>query len=159
MRTEDIDALRTLALNRLRKRHKGIPEDSREDIVQDSLIELARVAPREPEALLRTIIDRRAIDFLRRLATRRAVEVPVGDTAVDTYNLPDVIDNDDQLFTTSFNEALRALPDDLRDAFIAVELRGLDVREAASELESTKSTVARRVAEAREILRREVHRG
>jgi DNA-directed RNA polymerase specialized sigma24 family protein len=78
---------------------------------------------------------------------------------VDTYNLPDVIDNDDQLFTTSFNEALRALPDDLRDAFIAVELRGLDVREAASELESTKSTVARRVAEAREILRREVHRG
>jgi len=158
MRTEDIDALRTLAINRIRKRH-NIPADDREDIVQDALIELARVAPREPEALLRTIIDRRVIDYLRRQETRRAVEIPAGDTASSEYLLPDVLDNDDNLFVTSFDMALRALPQEQREAFILTDLRGLTAREAAAELGIPKSTVADRIAQARDTLRKEVHRG
>ena len=161
METTDIDALRTLALNRLRKRHK-VPADHREDIVQDALIELTRTVERggvaEPAALLRTITDRRAIDFLRALGTRRDVETPVGDTSVDTLHLADAIDNDENLFTTTFDAAIRELPADQREAFILIDLRGMTAREAADFLSLPKSTVADRLAAARNALRKGVHR-
>lgn len=161
MNTSDIAPLSKLATNRLRKRHQ-IPEDDREDIVQDALIELTRTVERggvaEPAALLRTIIDRRAIDFLRKLGNRRDVEVPVGDTTVDEWAVPSTITADDVLFTTSFNLALENLPLDQREAFILIDLRGMTAREAADFLSLPKSTVADRLAAARTTLRKEVYR-
>lgn len=161
MNSTDIDPLRTLALNRLRKRHK-VPADSREDIVQDALIELTRTVERggvaEPAALLRTIIDRRAIDFLRKLGTRRDVEVPVGDTTVDEWAIPATVTAEAVLFTASFDAALRDLPNEQREAFILTDLRGMTAREAADFLSIPKSTLADRVATARATLRKEVYR-
>lgn len=59
-------------------------------------------------------------------------------------------------FPVTFNQALRALPDNERDAFILTELRGLTVREAAAVLDAPRSTVADRAEAARNFLREEI---
>jgi len=61
---------------------------------------------------------------------------------------------EDVEFHTSFDQALRTMPDPI--PFILTELRGLTIREAARVLESSKTDVARRTEAARTYLTKEL---
>lgn len=52
-------------------------------------------------------------------------------------------------FSTAFNEAIRALDPEPRDAFITTEIRGLTVREAAAALGRSRSDIDRLAQRAR----------
>lgn len=59
-------------------------------------------------------------------------------------------------FPTTFDQSLRDLDDDDRDAFILTDLRGLPSREAADLLDTSHMTVQRRADRARFTLREEI---
>jgi DNA-directed RNA polymerase specialized sigma24 family protein len=106
----------------------------------------------DPEALLTLIAHGMIVDE-QRAAYKRPV--PVGLDVVEPGTrgfIPPAL----ATFPHEFNEALRALPDEQRDAFILTELRGLTVREAASELGVSKSALARHSEAATTALKKEL---
>lgn len=60
------------------------------------------------------------------------------------------------VFRADFTRALRSLPKEERDAFAAIELRGLTQREAADLLGVSQPTIARRLDRASTLLREEL---
>lgn len=61
-------------------------------------------------------------------------------------------------FPDAFDNALRALPEPERDAFILTELRGLTTREAGEVLGVSRTTVSRRHSSALELMQDSIHR-
>ena len=164
MTTHDYDRLvrelEPAAMRRLRTKHRTLT-DHHDDIFQEAMIRLvARLEAGEmddPTGMLLTIIDRKAIDRARANDRRRDLETPVGGltelaeaaeqgTFVPPLPPPDTGRN---IFAREFDTAVRALPTGEREAFIAIELRGMTVRSYAELTMLPKSTVADRLAEAR----------
>lgn len=166
--SELLERLEPDALKRLRMRH-ALNRDDREDVLQNSLIDLVKAMQRgnitEPAALLNTILDRRAIDRVRANERRNLRETPVGDTASDDDRLLNMgaiialpaLGSDDHLFTVAFDQAVRNLPETLRDVFILTDLRGLTAQEASIELGLPRSTVIFRADSARKTIRKELN--
>lgn len=167
-------SLERLGDRELSKRHKyKLAKHDREEVIQDALIELTHSLEQGfvdvPEALFRVILDRRAIDRGRRNDRRLERETPVGDRAdLAKIELKRVADNkpdfslvtpprpltgDDQLLVTALDQTVRALPDDIRSAFILVDLRGLSTYEAAPILGLSAEGVRLRLETARGAIR------
>lgn len=144
-----------------------------EDITATAFAKLAERAEagHAPDArLLTKIVNDLLIDFYR----RKRPEVPVGDaTRIDAVLYPDdpeirslerrtkveynaPLTPEVMEFRVGFDQALRALPEDERDAFILTDVRGLTTREAADVLAVDHSTVVRRAQAARNTLREEL---
>ena len=147
-------------MRRLRTKHRTLT-DYHDDIFQESMIRLvARLESGEmddPTGMLLVIIDRKAADRARSNSVRRNIETPIGGLtelaeAAETSAFvpplppPDVGRN---IFAREMDTAVRALPTGEREAFIAIELRGMTVRSYAELTMLPKSTVADRLAEAR----------
>jgi DNA-directed RNA polymerase specialized sigma24 family protein len=106
----------------------------------------------DPEALLPLITHGLIVDEQRATYRRPSpvgLDVERGVTGLTPLSLA--------TFADKFNEALRALPDDARDAFILTELRGLTVREAADILGVHYATVSRHSEAAITSLREELN--
>jgi len=166
--------LESLGMKILGRAVNPLKRSDQEEVIQDSLIELTKSLEQGfvevPEALFRVILERRAIDKARRLSARRKIEAPVGgrdelakieivraeanktDFSAVTPNPP--LSGDEYLWAMDFNQALRDLPNNLRTAFIMVELRGLTLAEAALKLGITHQGVDWRVNAAKAELRR-----
>jgi RNA polymerase sigma-70 factor, ECF subfamily len=90
-----------------------------------------------------------------RTASRRprTVEVPGDDFSVFASSdaAPDVVAEHRELLAT-----IRALPDDLREALIAVDIVGLSYREAARVLATRETTITMRLFRARQRIAREL---
>lgn len=155
------------ARQRLKRKHYSLRDDH-DDILQDSLISLTRRLdagePDDPAALLAAIIDFRAMDKARQNKSRSDLETPIGGmdelshaeengTFVPALAPPDAGRN---IFATEFDQSVRGLPTAQRETFILCELRGLTIREAAQYLNLPKSTVADRLADARDAIKMEV---
>jgi RNA polymerase sigma factor (sigma-70 family) len=152
--TQDIAVLREQGLRLVRKRFPTLSHDEQEDVVQDSLIRLVRKAP-DP-ALLNTIIDGVGKNLIRAKASRAVVEVAAGDSTDLSVMTGTRYTLDAAIFATDFNRALRGLPEDSRNAFILMELRGLTAYEAAQVLDIGVGTVYGRVEAAKAALRKEL---
>lgn len=119
-------------------RGRGVPPDSIDDVVQETLVTLHRARhtydpSRSFMAWLRTIADRRAIDALRGQGRRRAREVhdPVAydahvDPAPDATQNVDRRDKDRRL-----HAAIVTLPDGQRQAVEQLSLHGRSLAEAS----------------------------
>jgi RNA polymerase sigma factor (sigma-70 family) len=122
-----------------------------------------------PQGLLQTMVGSRGIDAYRRAERRSGVEEPAG----LAYDLAEIEDElaagrehelalvqaytaEREEFTEAFDGALRALPEDERDAFILTDLRGLTSREAAGVLDTSHMTIHRRAESARLTVREEI---
>ena len=117
--------------------------DAADDVTARSFVRLAEALTAgtvaNVEGLLTTISKNLIVDE-QRAAYRRPV--PAGLEVVEpgtNGNLPASLTT----FPHEFDAAIRTLPDEQRAAYILTELRGLTVREAASVLGTSKSTVAR----------------
>jgi DNA-directed RNA polymerase specialized sigma24 family protein len=142
----------------LRRKHRRLPRMDREELLQDSLIQLVRHMESHrvtnPGGLLGTIIDQKAIDFTRRSVRRDAVEFATPDlsavspVALQTY--------DDLIFAVTLDQTLRAMPPTLRDTFILTDIRGLTSTEASLLLHRPASTVRNHRDEARNLIRKEL---
>lgn len=116
--------------------------DAAEDVTARSFLRLAErltagYAAENVEGLLVRIAERLTIDEQRSAYTR---PVPSGLAPVEPGTngfLNESLAN----FHDEFDAALRALPDEQRDAFILIHLRGLTVREAATTLDASRSSV------------------
>ena len=129
----------------------GSREDA-EDLVQETF---AKVLPRP--RLLRSEDD---IGYLlralhntfsrqRRSAVRRPRTTPLPDT-LDLAEDPRAPQPEARIASAELYEAISALPDDLRDALIAIDVVGLSYREAARTLRVREATVTTRLHRARQ---------
>lgn len=155
-----------LARRRLRLRTPGLAEDV-VDTVFMRLWEnmLNGETPGDPVDWLEKHVGYEASNERKRTTKRWEREIPAGSVEdlgqieepgyalLDANPAPTY---DDIEFQAGFDAALRALPDDERQAFILTGLRGLTVREAAGVLASNKDTVARQAEAARTSIRREL---
>lgn len=87
-------------------------------------------------------------------AVRRGRETPwdigaVHENEEDTLLLQQPLTYEQVEFRADFDRAIRALDEEDRQAFLLTEVRGLTVREAASILDISKTTVADRAERAR----------
>jgi len=143
-------------------RHHSLQHADREDVLLASFVELIRTMERgyvgDPGALLHTIANRRAIDAVRANVTRLNLEIPVGGTA----ELGWVEENQSRFlnrmpfFEGDFDQAVRDLPEEERDAYILTELRGLSQVAAADVLGVSQPTMSRRLDAARDFIREEI---
>jgi len=166
IQTLDIQALNEVGMRRLNARHRGLPYSYREEVLQDSLIDLMGVVERggrveNPAAFLAVIVDRTAATAATKLAELRENETPVGLTydledRNDKADLPQPAAVDYPFFAASFDAAVRALPKELRDAFIAIDIRGLSQDEAAPLLDVPQQTLSRRLDLARDLVKEAV---
>lgn len=147
---------------RLNTQHRGLPYAEREEVLQDSLIDLHRVIEKggrvdNPAAFLAVIIDRTAATRAVQLTQLRENETPVGDTRQQEWeNFHDLTTIEDSIFAADFDRAVRGLPKELRDAFIAIDIRGLSQDEAAPLLDVPQQTLSRRLDLARDLVKEAV---
>lgn len=139
--------------------------ENAEDIVARAFVRLAERLEQEPGKnvgdLLGLVVNGLEIDYYRRQAARRAVEVPVGlrddlDAVAAGQHLLPPLTVDAYEFQQDFDRAVRDLDDEERDAFILTELRGLSERAAADVLDISQPTVHRRAEAARTNVRKEL---
>jgi DNA-directed RNA polymerase specialized sigma24 family protein len=143
-------------LRHLNTRHRGLPFSDREDVLQDSLIDLARNKGRidNAEAFLTVIIDRTAATRAVQLTQLRENETPVGDTRQQEWeNYHPATTIASATFAADFDAGVRGLPEPLRDAFIAIDIRGLSQDEAAVALGVPQRTLSRRIDLARDLMK------
>lgn len=156
--TLDMRALNDHGMRHLNSKHRGLPYPDREDVLQDSLIDLVDVVNRggrvdSPPAFLTVIIDRTAATRAVQLTQLRENETPVGDTRQQEWDEFHPTTYDEGLFTTAFDAAVRDLPEYLRDTFILVDLRGLSQDEAAVTLGIPQRTISRHLDAARDLVK------
>lgn len=161
---------------------RKIGREQAEDLVSRAFVRLAEKMENEPvkdaPALLGTIVSGLVTDHYRakkrqpvlvdfagieQEANRELAEDADPQDPFHTFaaRVQDALtvpmpDDEDVRFRGDFNEALRALDTEERDAFILTELRGLPVRDAAEVLATSKDTVHRRAEAARTKLREEL---
>jgi RNA polymerase sigma-70 factor, ECF subfamily len=135
----------------------GSPHDA-EDLVQETyarVLARPRMLRRRDELLyLLKALRNTYLTGLRTASRRpRTVEVPGDDLAVFASSdaAPDVVAEYGELLAT-----IRALPDDLREALIAVDIVGLSYREAARALATRETTITMRLFRARQRVAREL---
>jgi RNA polymerase sigma-70 factor, ECF subfamily len=135
----------------------GSPHDA-EDLVQETyarVLARPRVLRRRDELpYLLKALRNTYLTGLRTASRRpRTVEVPGDDLAVFASSdaAPDVVAEYRELLAT-----IRALPDDLREALIAVDIVGLSYREAARALATRETTITMRLFRARQRVAREL---
>jgi RNA polymerase sigma-70 factor (ECF subfamily) len=87
----------------------------------------------------------------RRAAARRPVPAPLPDD-LSTFEDPAALRPEAQIEVTELYAAISALPEDFRDALIAVDVVGLSYREAATALKVREATLTTRVYRARQRL-------
>ena len=87
----------------------------------------------------------------RRAAARRPVAAPLPDD-LSTFEDPLAPRPERQIEVTELYAAIAALPDQFRDALIAVDVVGLSYREASSALSVREATLTTRVYRARQRL-------
>lgn len=143
------------SLVRLAERYVGSDAD---DIVMEAFVRLARAveagaAPNDASNMLNATVRNLALNHIRDTGK----EAPM-DTATITgmIDSPRPLTLERNLFVSDFNDALRDLTTDEREAFILVELRGLSLREAGEVLDCSAMTVGRRHERARANLAREL---
>jgi RNA polymerase sigma-70 factor (ECF subfamily) len=127
-----------------------------EDVVQDTLRSAWTCREnfehgRGQRAWLATILRRRVIDRWRRVGRRLAVAT---DGAFDVA--VDAVDPTADGFTDEMQQALAALPDELRESLLLVVVGELTHQETAIALGVPLGTVLSRVSRARERLRKEL---
>jgi RNA polymerase sigma-70 factor (ECF subfamily) len=129
----------------------GSPHDA-EDLVQETyarVLSRPRVLRRRDELpYLLKALRNTYLTGLRTASRRpRTVEVPGDDLGVFASSdaEPDVVAEHNELLAT-----IRALPDDLREALIAVDIVGLSYREAARALGTRETTITMRLFRARQ---------
>lgn len=157
------DKLEPGAYERLRRKHKSLPRDEHDDVVQEAFIALARVLERtdvaEPGAMLSTILDRRVVDKIRALEGRSKREEPTAPHKLRDLGavaMQPALGTDEHLFGVDFDAAVRGLPETLRETYILTELRGLASEEAARVLSLPLTTVKWRATQARKAMRKEL---
>jgi DNA-directed RNA polymerase specialized sigma24 family protein len=126
-----------------------------EDLASEAFARLASRGAASPELLWRVGLN--ALTDYRRNAAGRPdflTTVAVGDPDRDGEARGFTIEQ--ALFRADFDRAFRALPRRLAEAFTITELRGLTVREASATLGVDFTTVHRRAALARAILKEEL---
>ena len=143
------------ALYRIAYRMVGESHDA-EDVVQETLRSAWTCRERFEQgrgqrAWLATILRRRVIDRWRRVG-RRLVMATDGslDVAVDA------VDPTADGFTDEMQQALAALPDELRESLLLVVVGELTHQETADALGVPLGTVLSRVSRARQRLRKEL---
>ena len=150
---KDIEKLRTGGERYLRLFHRGLGAATREDVLQDALIELVRGDFKSPAVLLRMILDRRAADAGRKQARQPVPAGDINDLSVLGQGTTTI---KDAIFAADFDRAIRTLDPELLDAFILYELRGLSQYEAAQVLGISGRAVVSRAEAARTALRKEL---
>jgi RNA polymerase sigma factor (sigma-70 family) len=153
--TDDIKKLRTGGERYLRLRHRGLPEATREDVLQDCLIALVdnEATITDHQAWLRWLLDKRAASAGRKQARQ---PVPAGDVNDLSVLGQGTTTTKDAIFAADFDRAIRTLDPELLDAFILYELRGLSQYEAAQVLGISGRAVVSRAEAARTALRKEL---
>ncbi len=135
-----------------------------EDLLQGTFLEVARGACVYDAARAGVLtwllsIATNKVRHLRRATARRMrlssamAWLSIGRSATGS---PDVHATEARCDLTHAQRALSALPDVLREAFVACELEGLSAREAASVLDTSEAAVWKRVSRARSILRQQL---
>ncbi|WP_158279819.1 RNA polymerase sigma factor [Coraliomargarita sinensis] len=129
-----------------------------EDLAQDTLIELYRVAPRYQargtfNAFLFTLARRRMIDSFRRKARRPLEYIDPTDSAMQQQ-----AEESDQTreIEEAFHRALGTLPDNHRHAILMLQQQGLSYEEIAQALDASLSAVKTWIHRARTQLRQEL---
>ena len=136
---------------------KRLGENEADDAAALVFVRLARAydAGRDPE--LGLIVNAVAVDEMR---ARRYRPSPYGlkpgqpEEPLWCGVVPETSPR--RSFRAAFDTALRGLPEDERDAFILIELRGLTSREAAGVLDTSHMTIHRRAESARLQVREEI---
>ena len=145
------DGIYTVALRILRDVHLA------EDVVQDTFVKILRgTAPYSGKGSLAGWVYRigynQALDILRK---RR--ESPHDPTTPDTWATQTEVSAETRALARdlarALDEAIEALPDPLRDAFVLRDVEDLSTREVAEVLSISESAVKMRLARARAQLR------
>jgi RNA polymerase sigma factor (sigma-70 family) len=127
-----------------------------EDVAQDAFLRVAQAIEDgradNPEAVLATTALRLALDYIRDEAWEEAMELNKISDRLEAPAFP----ADAGMFGAGLNDALDAMPDDYRSAWILTELRGLSGREAGALLGIDQSTVSRRSEMARRYIVKEL---
>jgi RNA polymerase sigma-70 factor (ECF subfamily) len=132
--------------------------EAAEDLVQETYARVLR-KPRflrsEDDAgyLLRVL--RNTFFSQRRSAARRPQTTPLPDT-LDLLEDPRAPQPEARIASTEVFEAISALPDDFRDALIAIDVVGLSYREAARALRVREATITTRLHRARQRVARRI---
>jgi RNA polymerase sigma-70 factor (ECF subfamily) len=128
--------------------------DDAEDLVQETFAQVLR-RPRLVRSdddigyLLRAL--RNTFIAGRRRSARRPAEVPVTDD-LELIPDPSAPQPERRLESAELYAAIATLPDDLRDAVMAIDVVGLSYREAARSLRVREATLATRLHRARKRL-------
>ena len=133
----------------------GSREDA-EDLVQETFAQVLR-KPR----LLRSEDDigyllrvlRNTFFSQRRAASRRPQTAPMPEQA-DLIADPSAVQADSFIETSELYRAVSELPDDFRDALVAIDVVGLSYREAARALKVREATITTRLHRARQRIAR-----
>ena len=135
---------------------KKLGDAEAEDATALVFVRLAQAydAGRDPNVGL--VVNEVVYDTAREMAQRPITVAPVRWAREHILHLiiPDTQDRYD--FREAFDDALRALPRDERDAYILTELRGLSAREAEGVLGTSYRTIHRRAESARLQVREEI---
>lgn len=125
-----------------------------EDLVQETFAQVLRrprlVRSDDDIGYLLRALRNTYIAGLRRTG-RRPAEVPLPDD-LDLVEDPAAAQPERRLETGELYATIATLPDDLRDAVIAIDVVGLSYREAARSLRTREATVATRLHRARKRL-------
>jgi RNA polymerase sigma-70 factor (ECF subfamily) len=127
-----------------------------EDLVQDTFAQVLR-KPRWLHAeddlgyLLRVL--RNTFFSARRTASRRPQTMPLPDD-LDYLEDTSAVSPHGRLESQALYAAIAALPDDFRDALVAIDVAGLSYREAARALRVREATVTTRLHRARQRVER-----
>ncbi|HWC85429.1 MAG TPA: RNA polymerase sigma factor [Solirubrobacteraceae bacterium] len=138
----------------------GSREDA-EDLVQETFAHILR-KPR----LLRSEDDlgyllrvlRNTFISQRRSAARRLRTTPLPDD-LDLVADPSAVSPEAVIETQELFAAIAALPDDFRDALVAIDIAGLSYGEAARALRVREATITTRLHRARQRIAAQIERG
>jgi len=138
----------------------GSREDA-EDLVQEtfaSVLRKPRLLRSEDDLgyLLRVL--RNTFISQRRAAARRPRTAPLPED-LDYIADPAAASPEAAIETAELFAAIAALPDEFRDALVAIDIAGLSYREAARALRVREATITTRLHRARQRIARDVDRG
>lgn len=124
-------------------RRRGVPIDSRDDVVQETLLTIHRVRhtydpSRSYDAWLAAIAERRAIDALRRHGRRNRSEIH-GEYLLEEHLAHEDASSESERLERSryLQTAIAALPPRQREAVEQIGLKERSLAEAAAETNST----------------------
>lgn len=128
-----------------------------EDVAHDAFLAISRAIMAgktlaDAEAMLWPTAARLALNHIRDEAWEEAMDLT---TISDRIEVP-ALSAESGLFGSGLNDALDAMPNDYRSAWVLTELRGLSGREAGELLGIDQSTVSRRSEMARRYIVKEL---